>query len=87
MSPTSGWALTKRLYRTTNGSRTWVPTGSTLDGPGSLDFVSASHGWWAASPAEDGSESQVALQRTEDGAQMWRPWDPEAVSGGRSARP
>ncbi len=85
VSPTTGWALTQRLYRTTNGGRTWVPTGSTPKGLGSLDFVSASHGWWSASPAEDGSQSQVALQRTQDGAQTWRPWDPEVVSPGSAA--
>ncbi len=80
VSPTTGWALTQRLDRTTNGGQTWVPTESTPEGAGSLDFVSGSQGWWSNSPVEDGSETNVSLQRTQDGGAMWTAWHPETVS-------
>jgi photosystem II stability/assembly factor-like uncharacterized protein len=61
-----GLALGSEIYRTGNGGKTWIRTGS-APGDGSLSFVDENQGW-----ALVRIDDSVTLLRTADGGRTWQ---------------
>lgn len=67
--PTGGCPCTNRLYRTTDGGRSWQLLQSGADSFYQLTFVDASRGWAVRNP---GNRSPGELAATSDGGRTWQ---------------
>jgi photosystem II stability/assembly factor-like uncharacterized protein len=65
----TGWALSRDLFHTTDGGRTWTKV-KTVNWDGQFSFVSDTLGW-AVARAETDTGTRIALVQTTDGGQTW----------------
>ncbi|MDA8194645.1 MAG: YCF48-related protein [Thermaerobacter sp.] len=96
VSATTGWMVESnsqtaqsRLYRTTDGGSTWMPTGAVPLFPGALgssvDFLNATTGWLLAGSEPGAGEQMKALYQTTNGGQFWTEIAQSAPLGASSA--
>ena len=70
LNPRVGWALSRDIYQTNDGGRTWEEI-KTVNWDGQFDFVDESSGFAVAR-----SGDQVALVRTLDAGRSWEMLEP-----------
>jgi photosystem II stability/assembly factor-like uncharacterized protein len=76
VDPLDGYFAGSRLYRTSDGGRSWVPVVSDAEPPGAaLQFVSLSIGFGLTSDAS----GMTRLSRTQDGGAHWQELVPRVV--------
>lgn len=71
LSPENGWALEREIYRTLDGGESWQRQKEVF-WDGQFSFIDMEQGW-AVARSDDG---EIALVRTEDGAQSWQIIEP-----------
>jgi photosystem II stability/assembly factor-like uncharacterized protein len=65
-SANTGWALAKKIHRTSDGGLTWTAM-SNVTWKAEVDFISENIGWAVAAA----DNQQVALVKTIDGGKKW----------------
>jgi photosystem II stability/assembly factor-like uncharacterized protein len=64
-SADTGWALSKKIQRTTDGGLTWTPI-SDVTWTAQMDFISEQIGWGVARTGD-----VMALVKTDNGGARW----------------
>ena len=93
VTPSTGWALTTGLLRTTNGGAAWAditPQGVDAARIRAVSFLDPSHGWVLTSREAATNAVQLVAYRTTDGGRTWAAADvgqPSAAQADAVASP